>query len=160
MKRLWAPWRMDYIEAPKGGENCIFCDNPDGSDEEKLIVYRGKLAFAMLNLYPYNNGHLLIAPYEHRADLEELPTDTQMELLSLSTRAMAVMRRDFNADGFNFGANLGVSAGAGIAHHLHLHVVPRWTGDTNFMPIIGGTKVQVQGLRETRQRLADGFAVP
>ena len=157
MDRLWAPWRMDYIKAPKVGDECIFCENPGRDDEERLIVYRGNDCFAMLNLYPYNNGHLLLAPYEHLAEMENIPSGTQLEMLTLATRCMAVMRTEMKAEGFNFGANIGAAAGAGIEQHLHLHLVPRWHGDTNFMPVLGHTKVQVQGLRETRQLLADAL---
>lgn len=154
MDRLWAPWRIDYIKAPKQTDGCIFCDNPQQEDEDRLIVFRGEQAFVMLNLYPYNNGHVLIAPYDHLADMENIPAGTQAEMLALSTRCMAVMRTEMNAEGFNFGANIGAAAGAGIAEHLHLHVVPRWTGDTNFMPVLGNTKVQIEGLHETRATLA------
>ncbi|MCK4578403.1 MAG: HIT domain-containing protein [Candidatus Marinimicrobia bacterium] len=156
--RLWAPWRMEYIRAPRDAGECIFCDNPAANDDAgKLLVYRGRHAFVMMNLYPYNNGHLLIAPYDHRSELDDLEAPVLQEMMELSTRAMNIMRREMNAGGFNFGANLGAAAGAGIEEHLHLHVVPRWIGDTNFMPVLGNTKVQVQGLRETRDLLAAAF---
>ena len=157
MDRLWAPWRMDYIKAPKSTGGCIFCDHPGQEDEERLIVHRGQHAFVMLNLYPYNNGHVLVAPYDHQADMDNLPQNAQAEMLRLATRCMAVMRTEMKAEGFNFGANIGAAAGAGIAEHLHFHVVPRWAGDTNFMPVLGNTKVQMEGLRETRALLAAGM---
>ena len=154
MDNLWAPWRMEYVQAPKASDSCIFCDLPAaGDDKESLIILRGEKAFAMLNSFPYNNGHLLIAPFEHTAEFDALPADTQQEILSLSTRLMVVLREEMNAGGFNFGANIGVAAGAGIEEHVHLHIVPRWVGDTNFMPAIGTTKVQVQGLHDTWEQL-------
>ena len=161
MENLWAPWRMDYVQSLKDADGCIFCTRPAAEDDEEyLIVQRGKLAYAMLNLYPYNNGHLLIAPYNHEAQLDRLDPATQQEMLSLSTRCMQVIRETMQATGFNFGANIGTAAGAGNVDHFHLHVVPRWVGDTNFMPVLGHTKVQVQGLRDTRDLLARALAEP
>ena len=158
MDNLWAPWRMEYVKAPKPEDGCIFCDKPAGKDDgASLIVYRGDLAYVMMNLYPYNNGHVLIAPYVHVNEFDELEPQVQHELLALSSWAMKIMRREMGARGFNFGANFGAAAGAGIEEHVHLHVVPRWVGDTNYMPVLGHTKVQVQALRETRDLLADGF---
>lgn len=158
LKHLWAPWRMEYIRAPKPDDECIFCDKPAaGDDRENLIVYRGKQAFVMMNLFPYNNGHILIAPYRHVDEFDDLDADVQLEMLNLVTRAMTIMRREMQAGGFNFGANIGAAAGAGIEEHVHLHLVPRWIGDTNFMPVVAGAKVQVQSLRETRDLLAAGF---
>ena len=157
-ERLWAPWRMEYIRAPETADGCIFCDKPAADDDrENLIVYRGQHAFVMMNLYPYNNGHVLIAPYEHVSEFDDLEQPVQLEMLDLVSRAMAIMRLEMQAGGFNFGANIGAAAGAGIKEHVHLHLVPRWIGDTNFMPVIGGAKVQVQSLRETRDLLAAGF---
>ena len=157
--RLWAPWRLEYVRAPKPAEGCIFCDKPRArNDAEELIVYRGEHAFVMMNLYPYNNGHILIAPYRHVAEFDELQIKVQLEMLQQATRAMAIMRREMQAGGFNFGANIGAAAGAGIEEHVHLHLVPRWIGDTNFMPVVAGAKVQVQALRETRDLLAAGFS--
>jgi ATP adenylyltransferase len=158
MDRLWAPWRMDYILAPNKDDECIFCDKPAADDDrENLIVHRGKQAFVMMNLFPYNNGHILIAPYEHLSEFDDLAPDAQKEMLDHATRAMRIMREKMRAQGFNFGANIGEAGGAGIEPHVHLHVVPRWSGDTNFMPIIGGTKVQVQSLKETRDLLTAGY---
>ncbi len=158
LERLWAPWRMEYILAPKPADECIFCDKPAaGDDRENLIVCRGKQAFVMMNLYPYNNGHVLIAPYRHVPEFDDLEPEVQLEMLNLVSRAMSIMRQEMQAGGFNFGANIGAAAGAGIEPHIHLHLVPRWSGDTNFMPVVGGAKVQVQSLRETRDLLAAGF---
>lgn len=159
MEHLWAPWRLDYIRAPSEGDGCIFCDKPAaGDDEEQLIVYRGKQAFVLMNLYPYNNGHILVAPYRHISTFDDLDADLQLEMLRLLSRGMAIMRLEMQAGGFNFGANIGAAAGAGIEEHVHLHLVPRWAGDTNFMPVVSGAKVQVQTLRETRNLLAEEFA--
>ncbi|MFB0515385.1 MAG: HIT domain-containing protein [Candidatus Neomarinimicrobiota bacterium] len=158
IKRLWAPWRLEYVQAPKPAEGCIFCDKPAANDDlENLIVYRGEHAFVMMNLYPYNNGHILIAPYAHVNEFEELEPEVQLEMLNLVSRAMTIMRREMKAGGFNFGANIGAAAGAGIEEHVHLHVVPRWIGDTNFMPVVASTRVQVQTLRETRNLLAAAY---
>jgi len=149
---------MEYIRAPKPADECIFCDKPAaGDDRENLIVCRGKQAFVMMNLYPYNNGHVLIAPYRHVPEFDDLEPQVQLEMLNLVSRAMSIMRREMRAEGFNFGANIGAAAGAGIEPHIHLHLVPRWSGDTNFMPVLGGAKVQVQSLRETRDLLAEAF---
>jgi len=148
---------MEYILAPKDA-GCIFCDKPKVNDDaDNLLVYRGERSFVMMNLYPYNNGHILVAPYAHVPDLDAVDLQTQQEMLQLANQGMAIMRQDLQAQGFNFGANIGVAAGAGIEEHVHFHVVPRWVGDTNFMPVLGETKVQVQSLRETRNLLAERY---
>jgi ATP adenylyltransferase len=159
MDNLWAPWRIEYVRAPKEEDGCIFCDLPDANDDQKsLIILRGATAYVVLNRFPYNNAHLLIAPFEHNSEFDALAAGTQQEMLSLATRSMAVLRKELDAGGFNFGANIGTAAGAGIEEHVHLHVVPRWTGDTNFMPVIGTTKVQVQGLQDTWEQLSKALA--
>jgi len=141
MERLWAPWRMAYVEV-KEPSGCIFCDKPAvGDDRQELILYRGRTAFVLLNKFPYNNGHLMVAPYRHTADLAGLAADEQAEMMSLACSATTLLQRAFGPDGFNLGINLGKTAGAGVAEHLHLHVVPRWNGDTNFMPVLAETKV-------------------
>jgi ATP adenylyltransferase len=157
--KLWAPWRMDYIRAPKGeSDQCIFCEKSKSeNDIEDLIIHKDENSFVIMNLYPYNNGHLLVAPYAHVSQFEELDQQTKLEMMDISTDFMSIMRDNMKAEGFNFGANFGIAAGAGIAEHLHLHIVPRWTGDTNFMPILGHTKVMLDGLKESRQFLADAF---
>jgi ATP adenylyltransferase len=156
---LWAPWRMDYIRTPKDNhKSCVLCEKIKSSNDiENLVVFRGDFSFIILNLYPYNNGHLLVIPYEHCDDFSELSTETQIEMMNLSSRAMKIMKSKMNAEGFNFGANFGSAGGAGIDDHIHLHIVPRWDGDTNFMPVLGHTKVQVDGLIETRNFLAKHF---
>lgn len=159
MERLWAPWRMEYIRMPKDDRNgCIFCDKSNSEeDEENLIVHRGKYCFLLMNLYPYNNGHLLVAPYEHVSEFENVDISVQVEMLQVASKSMMIMRRVMRAEGFNFGANFGEIAGAGIKEHVHLHIVPRWKGDTNFMPVIGHNKVQVDSLSETCRILKKEF---
>ena len=159
LKYLWAPWRMGYIRSAKNKFGpCIFCDKSKiGDDEENLVVHRGEFSYILMNLYPYNNGHLMVAPYDHEENFDALSSDTQVEMMSLSSKAMEVLRYSLNADGFNFGANFGEVAGAGIKEHVHLHIVPRWIGDTNFMPVMGHTKVMIDGLKETRKQLSDAF---
>tara|TARA_B000000460_G_scaffold248460_1_gene226087 strand:- start:66 stop:560 length:495 start_codon:yes stop_codon:yes gene_type:complete len=157
MKKLWAPWRIEYIRSPK--ENgCIFCDKPAGDNErEDLILYHGEKVFILMNLYPYNNAHLMIAPYIHVDNTEELDADTYKEIMVLADQSMAILKETMDAQGFNFGANIGAAAGAGIEEHIHFHIVPRWAGDTNFMPVLGHTKVEVQGLQECYDLLRPHF---
>ena len=159
LKYLWAPWRMGYIRTAKNKFGpCLFCDKSKiGKEEDDLVVHRGENAYILMNLYPYNNGHLMVAPYEHEENFDALSADTQVEMMKLSSEAMTVLRTHLNADGFNFGANFGEVAGAGIKEHVHLHIVPRWIGDTNFMPVMGHTKVMIDGLKETRKQLSEAF---
>ena len=150
MDNLWAPWRMQYVRAPKKNNGETFLKKlEDGNDEENLVLFRGEHSFVCMNLYPYNNGHIMILPNNIVEKPEELDDDTQFEIMKIASLSMKIIREKMNAEGFNFGANIGASAGAGIAEHLHFHIVPRWKGDTNFMPIIGNTKVHVQGLNDT-----------
>lgn len=154
MDALWAPWRMAYVERARPS-GCLFCETPcTGDDEKDLLLYRGKSVFILMNLYPYNPGHLMIAPYRHLDDLGKLSLDEQVELIQETARSTRLLREAMNPDGFNLGINQGKVAGAGIEDHLHLHVVPRWNGDTNFMPIVGGTKVISEHLTATYQKLA------
>lgn len=149
MKPLWAPWRMEYVKAPKEDEN-IFNDKVNSkNDRDNLILYRGDFSFVIMNLYPYNNGHILILPYKKISNMEDLNDNELLEIMKLAQEAMLIFKRKMNAEGFNFGLNMGRAAGAGIKEHLHYHLVPRWSGDNNFMPTIGNTKVIVQGLLET-----------
>jgi ATP adenylyltransferase len=162
-QRLWMPHRMAYIKGENRavgddeGDGCPFCRIPKLDDEDGLIVARGQHVFTVLNLYPYNAGHLLVVPYRHVADYPDLDEPETLELAGHTKRAMAVLRVTSAAQGFNIGMNMGQVAGAGIAAHLHQHVVPRWGGDTNFMPAIGHTKVLPQLLRDTRTMLADAW---
>lgn len=162
-QRLWTPHRMAYIKGenkPTGagsGDGCPFCDIPTMTDEEGLVVARGESVFTVLNLYPYNSGHLMVVPYRHVADYADLEEPEYVELATFTQRSLTALRKASGAQGFNVGMNLGLVAGAGIAAHLHQHVVPRWGGDTNFMPVVGHTKVLPQLLRDTRQMLADAW---
>ena len=149
---------MEYVSSPSASDNIFLDALKTKNDRESLILYRGKLCFVIMNLYPYNNGHLMVTPYDHEKNFDDLQSDTQVEMMNLMSQAMVVLREILNADGFNFGANFGEVAGAGIKEHLHLHLVPRWIGDTNFMPVMGHTKVMVDGLKETRKQLAEAFA--
>jgi ATP adenylyltransferase len=158
MQQLWAPWRMTYIgkEDTAHDEGCIFDTKPQrdpAEDAEQLIMYRGERCFVMMNLYPYNTGHLLIAPYEHLASLEFLPPETTAELMLLTQRCQKAIRAALTPDGFNLGVNEGAIAGAGFPGHVHLHLVPRWGGDTNFMPVIADVKVMPEFLQQTYAKI-------
>jgi ATP adenylyltransferase len=158
-ERLWAPWRLEYIKGPKPDE-CIFCAGPDaGDDEAKYIVRRGEHCFAMLNAYPYNNGHLMVSPYRHVPSIEELDEATLVELMTLSQESLRALRDAYAPEGFNLGINQGKIAGAGVEHHVHLHVVPRWGADTNFMPVIADTRVLPQSLADSYRDLTRAFAL-
>ena len=159
-QRLWTPHRMVYINAGADvnrGDGCPFCAAPQKTDADGLIVYRGVTAYALLNLFPYNSGHLLVCPYRHVADYTDLTVDETREVAELTQRVMRVIRRVSNPDGFNLGMNQGEVAGAGIAAHLHQHVVPRWTGDANFMTVVAGVKVMPQLLADTRDLIAGAW---
>jgi len=154
---LWAPWRMAYIGGPRS-EGCLLCELPrDNRDRESLILHRGPRTYVVMNRYPYNNGHLMIVPYRHCADLGEISSEDSLELMHESQRATRLLHRLFGAEGFNVGMNLGKAAGAGIAEHVHVHVVPRWVGDTNFMPVLADTKVMPDYLEATYEKLAPFF---
>jgi ATP adenylyltransferase len=158
--RLWAPWRGAYLRiAGKPGRECIFCFDMPGARERRsrLVLHAGPLALVMLNRYPYNNGHLMIAPRRHLASPELLDRAERAAIAELQSATVALLRRAFNCDGFNVGANLGRCAGAGIADHLHWHVVPRWDGDVNFMPVLAVTRVISQHLEETYDLLEPLF---
>jgi ATP adenylyltransferase len=158
-QRLWAPWRLEYIKGEKPDE-CIFCTKPAADDDTaSYIVAREELCFAMLNAFPYTNGHLMVAPYEHVPSIEALGDAALVELMRLTQRALAALREAYGPDGFNVGFNQGDAAGAGVAGHVHLHVVPRWGGDTNFMPVIASTRVLPQSLDDSYAALA-GLPAP
>jgi ATP adenylyltransferase len=153
-KRLWAPWRLEYIRGPKPDE-CIFCAAVEANDDaEHHVLARGERCLVMLNAYPYNNGHLMVSPYEHVPSIEELEDGTLLELMHLTQRALGALREAYSPEGFNLGVNQGKIAGAGFDDHVHLHVVPRWGGDTNFMPVIGDTRVLPQSLEDSRATLS------
>jgi ATP adenylyltransferase len=153
-QRLWAPWRLEYIKGPKPDE-CIFCAKPAaGDDAGGYIVARGERCFVMLNAFPYNNGHVMVAPYEHVPSIEQLADGALLELMTLTRRSLGALRSAYAPEGFNLGINQGTVAGAGMADHVHMHVVPRWGADTNFMPVIGSTRVLPQSLDDSYSTLA------
>lgn len=161
MEQLHAPWRIEYILAPKTppGEASVFKRIADDSDDEgNLVILRSRSCYALLNNYPYNGGHLMVVPYRQVAGFEELTDDEMLELMQVARRCLAALRRAMKADGFNVGFNLGRVAGAGIVEHLHLHIVPRWQGDTNFMPVLAGTTVLPEALRDVAARLRAALA--
>ena len=159
MKQLWAPWRMEYIlKEVDRTDGCIFCDFPPKNDDEKfLIAYRSEKCFVILNKYPYNNGHVLIVPYQHTGDIAELDDNTMLDVQQTIQKTINVMRNIMHPHGFNVGMNIGRVAGAGIDDHLHYHIVPRWDGDSNFMPVLSDTKIVSESLKATWKKLSDEF---
>jgi ATP adenylyltransferase len=150
MNIIWSPWREKFIRNKKKNNKCVLCEKHESKDDKKsLIVYRGKSCFVMLNLYPYNNGHLMVVPFSHKKDLSELSQEEFEELFYLVKKMVEILKKTHKPNGFNIGLNLGKSAGAGIEKHLHIHIVPRWFGDINFMPIISNTKVISESLKKT-----------
>ena len=151
---LWAPWRMKYIQsASEALEGCIFCIAPSMSDEEALIVYRGRRAYVILNKYPYNTGHLMVVPYRHAPSLEDLDSEELLEISEIIKASLKALRKVYNPHGFNVGVNIGEAAGAGVAGHVHVHIVPRWKGDSNFMLTVGGVKVLPESLDATFKKV-------
>jgi len=162
MDKLWSPWRSKYIDSfktEKTQSRCIFCEvaDKDVDDLDNLLVRKSKHTFTLLNLYPYNNGHLMIVPYKHTGELSDLLTEESAELMNELQLAQRALNDTLKPQGFNIGANLGRSSGAGIADHLHFHIVPRWNGDTNFMPVLGEVKVISQALEETKINLIKAY---
>jgi ATP adenylyltransferase len=160
---MWAPWRMAYVSSEHGdgyeGPRCVFCRAPREQDDARsLILHRGEHAFVIMNLYPYNSGHLMLVPYAHIDHLRALDAATLTEMMTLAQRAQQVLEDAMHPHGFNVGVNQGRAAGAGIADHIHMHLVPRWSGDTNFMPVMSDTRVMPQHLDETYALLKAGFA--
>jgi ATP adenylyltransferase len=154
---LWAPWRMEYILSDKEGE-CLFCAKPQLDDDKNaLILHRSSHSFVMMNRYPYNNGHLLVAPFRHLSQIEDLSPDEVGDLFRLVQLSVRVIKEKLQPHGLNLGMNIGAVAGAGVKDHVHLHVVPRWTGDTSFMPVVASTSVMPQALEETYAQLREGF---
>jgi ATP adenylyltransferase len=157
MKHVWAPWRIEYIKAEKPA-GCIFCDIPkENKDAGNYILYRGEKNFIMLNSYPYNPGHLLIAPYRHIGTPEDLTVAERNEHFEIISRCVAVLKKELKPAGFNIGSNLGKVAGAGIEDHFHSHVVPRWQGDTNYIPVLADTRIVPQALADTYKALSGKF---
>ncbi len=162
MERLWAPWRLAYVKGDRPDDGptapaCVFCAAVEQADETSLIVHRGETAYALLNLYPYTNGHLLVTPYRHVASPGDLTDEEQLEVWSLVNRSLGALERAMAPHGANIGMNLGVDAGAGLAAHLHVHVVPRFRGDTNFMASFADTRVLPQSLADTWRSLAEAW---
>jgi ATP adenylyltransferase len=159
MDRLWSPWRYRYVSKAAPTDACIFCAKPArNEDREDLIVFRGERNFVLLNLYPYTSGHLMVAPYEHVATLEAAAEETLAELMLLTRRAQRHLREIYKAPGYNVGMNIGEAAGAGVAGHIHMHVLPRWPGDANFMTSVAETRVIPEDLETAWSRLRDAFA--
>ncbi|MCC6222041.1 MAG: HIT domain-containing protein [Thermoleophilia bacterium] len=153
-ERLWAPWRLEYVRSADEQPGCVFCRAAEQPDEEGLVVHRGERCFVLLNRYPYASGHLLVSPYRHVADLGDLDDGEVLELHRLASGGLGALAATLQPQGYNLGWNLGRIAGAGVVDHVHLHVVPRWAGDTNFMPVLADVKVIPEHLAETRRRLA------
>jgi len=154
MERLWAPWRLEYVQSADEAEGCFLCRAAEAGAGDELVVHRGERAFVVLNKFPYASGHLLVAPYRHGVAFEELSQDDALEIHRLAGAGLAALRETYAPEGFNLGWNVGRIAGAGVPDHVHLHVVPRWAGDTNFMPVLADVKVIPEHLAATRERLA------
>ena len=159
-KPLWAPWRLEYIQAADEQEGCVFCLAAEGDDEEKLVVHRGRRAFVLLNKFPYASGHLMVASYRHVGEFADLTDEEALEVHRLGEGGLAALAEVYGPQGYNLGWNLGRVAGAGIVDHVHLHVVPRWSGDTNFMPVLADVKVLPEHLAATRLKLASAWPSP
>lgn len=156
MKQLWAPWRTEYILSNKSSQ-CIFCKEYSKDDKKELVLYRGNFATVMMNKFPYNNGHLLVYPWKHTGLLEDMDSEESLEIFGLMKKSVAILKKEMNAGSFNIGMNLGKDAGAGIDAHIHFHIVPRWNGDTNFMPVIGEVRVMPEHLQATYDKLYPHF---
>jgi ATP adenylyltransferase len=154
VKQLWAPWRLEYIAGADEENACVFCRAAEGPDDSGLVVHHGESAFCLLNKYPYASGHLMVAPYRHIGDFAELTAEEVVEMHRLVSSGMDALAETYAPQGYNVGWNLGRIAGAGVVDHVHLHVVPRWAGDTNFMPVLADVKVLPEHLDETRAKLA------
>ncbi len=158
MDYLWTPWRYAYVTTADKAEGCVFCEALTRTDEEAGIVFRGKHCFIIINAFPYTSGHVMVVPYQHLDQLQNLPDSAAQEMMSLSQKTEAVLRELYHPDGVNLGMNIGKAAGAGIAGHIHMHVLPRWVADANFMTVIGETRVLPESLDETFTRLKDKFS--
>ena len=155
MNHLWAPWRMSYVSSADRQPGCVFCSRcQQDEDHRHGILARARHNFVILNAYPYNSGHMMVVPYEHQSDFPSLPSETVTEMMTIAQLCLVVLQQELHCEGANIGLNIGKPAGAGIADHIHLHIVPRWTGDTNFMTTLGDTRVVPQCLEDTREVLA------
>jgi ATP adenylyltransferase len=157
VKQLWAPWRLEYIKSADEESGCLFCEAAAGDDEERLVVHRGTRVIALLNKFPYSSGHLMVAPVRHVGEFGDLEDDEVLELHRLASAGIGALAETYAPQGYNVGWNLGRIAGAGVVDHVHVHVVPRWAGDTNFMPVLADVKVLPEHLEETRRRVADAW---
>jgi len=158
MKYLWSPWRMKYVENSKEEEGCVFCNAQAKEDSaQNLIAQRGKHAYVILNRYPYTSGHLMVIPFEHKPNLEELDSATRAEMVELISLCTTVLQAVYKPEGFNIGANIGEAGGAGVKEHVHFHIVPRWMGDTNFITTVSETRVLPESLEDTYKRVKAGF---
>ncbi|MFA6129671.1 MAG: HIT domain-containing protein [Candidatus Omnitrophota bacterium] len=152
MDKLWAPWRVNYVSAKRKGKKCIFCYAKSGASRD-YVIFKSRFSIVMLNIYPYNNGHLLVSPLRHIRDISQLRQEEVVDLFKCLNKAKSLLQKVLHPEGFNIGINLTRAAGAGIAGHLHLHIVPRWSGDTNFMPVVSNTKIISQSLDELAKSL-------
>jgi ATP adenylyltransferase len=157
MDYLWTPWRYAYVSTADKPCNCVFCEKQKGKDQEALIVHRGRYCFVVLNIFPYTSGHVMIIPYQHVDQLQKLPAAAAQEMMALAQRLEGILRAEYHPDGINLGMNVGKAAGAGVAGHIHMHVLPRWVADANFMTVVGETRVLPESLEETWKRLKDAF---
>jgi ATP adenylyltransferase len=155
VKQLWAPWRLEYIKSADEQPGCLFCDAAAGDDQERLVLYRGTGAIALLNKFPYSSGHFMVAPVRHVGEFGELEDEEALEVHRLASAGIGALAETYAPQGYNVGWNLGRIAGAGVVDHVHLHVVPRWAGDTNFMPVLADVKVMPEHLEETHRRLRE-----
>ena len=159
MDYLWTPWRYAYITGAKAGQGCIFCDKKDQrSDRESWVVHRGEHCYVCLNAFPYTSGHVMIVPYEHVDELQKLSAEGAREMMELCQRSETVLRSLYRPDGINLGMNIGAAAGAGVAGHIHMHALPRWIADANFMTVVGETRVLPESLETTWERMKQEFA--
>lgn len=160
MEHIWSPWRYQYITGADKQPGCIFCSLvAENADQKHNIIFRGALNYIILNLFPYTSGHLMVVPYQHAASLVDVDEETTAELMELSKRALRALESEYHPHGFNLGFNLGQSAGAGVAEHIHMHVVPRWSGDANFLSVIGETRIVPEELENTYLRLKKHFVI-
>lgn len=158
MNHLWSPWRMTYIENAKKESGCVFCNAQAKEDNaENLIAFRGKNAYVILNRYPYTSGHLMVIPFVHQANLESLDSETRTEMMELTSQCTTALKNIYKTESFNVGINIGEAAGAGVLGHVHIHIVPRWAGDTNFMTSVGETRVLPESLEDTYKKIQAAF---
>jgi ATP adenylyltransferase len=157
MDHLWTPWRYAYVTGAEKTVECVFCEAPKESDEKAYIVHRGSHCYIILNAYPYTNGHVMVVPYAHLDELQKLPTDAAHEMMALTQKMETVLRSLYRPDGINLGMNIGKAAGAGVAGHIHMHVLPRWVADANFLSVVGETRVLPEALEVTWQRIREAI---